>query len=266
MIKPIWGPFTTFTNIFHFIPYRPKFTQIKIFGLKIRIPSGNPELDAKFDVQALICNTVDDPKLYFCNFDLFPGRFHSMLDKTASEPSKRFFFVGEDEKTSLATLAKDKENKKAKKCLCGIGWTSFYLISHHSASKLSFAFANKLTHSLSLLCMCKRVCFISFSHFPSICRSVCIFVCMSVFLYVCLSFCLSVWLYDCLSVYFSVSHSVSLSVCLSLCLPVYLCLCLSIFLSVCLSVCLSIYMCVCLSIFLSACLSVYLSVSLYQSV
>jgi hypothetical protein len=105
--------------------------------------------------------------------------------------------------------------------------------------------------------------------------SVCLFVCPSLYLSVCLqSFCLSV----CLSGYFSICPSICLSVRLSIYLCTYLSLCLYAYLFVCLSVCLficqyvsvfclpvslSIYLFVSLSISLSVWLSISLSTSLF---
>ena len=60
---------------------------------------------------------------------------------------------------------------------------------------------------------------------------------------------------------------VRMSVCVSVCLSVYVCLCLSVCVSVCLSVCLSVYVglsvYVCLCVCLSVCLSVYVGVSFW---
>merc|ERR1712002_613279 len=48
----------------------------------------------------------------------------------------------------------------------------------------------------------------------------------------------------------------SMSVCLSVCLSVFVCLCLSVSVCVCLSVCLSVSLCICLCLFVCLCLSV----------
>ena len=72
------------------------------------------------------------------------------------------------------------------------------------------------------------------------------YVCVYIYLSVCLSICLSVYLSICLFVY--------LSICLSVCLSVYL--------SICLSVGLSVYLFICLPIYLSIYPSIYLSIYL----
>jgi len=103
--------------------------------------------------------------------------------------------------------------------------------------------------------LCLSVCL---SVYLSICLSVCLSVYLSVCLSICLSVCLSVYLSFRLSVSQSVYVSVGLSVCLFVCLSVYL----SVYLSICLSICLSVCLSVCLFMYLSVCQSVYLSVYL----
>ena len=71
--------------------------------------------------------------------------------------------------------------------------------------------------------------------------SMCLFVCLSVFLSDDLFVCMTVFLSVCLSFCLSVCLSICLSVCLSLCLSVCLSICLSFCLSFCLSICLSVY-------------------------
>ena len=84
--------------------------------------------------------------------------------------------------------------------------------------------------------------------------SICLSVCLSVFLFVCLSVSLFVCLSVCLYVFLSVCLSLFLYVCL--CVRLYLC---SVFLFVCLFSYLSICPYVCLSLCLSICLFVCLS-------
>ena len=119
-------------------------------------------------------------------------------------------------------------------------------------------------HACMLIHMSVYLCFHTF---------VCLPVCLSL-LHFCLllfvcggSVCLSVCLFVCLSVYVCFS----LSVCLSVCLCMFLTVCLSVYICFSLSVCLSVYVCfslsVCLSVYSSHFLSVcarrqnYLSVS-----
>ena len=80
--------------------------------------------------------------------------------------------------------------------------------------------------------------------------SVCLYVCLYVYLSVCLPVYLSVCLYDCLSVCLNVS------ICLSVCLFV----CLSVYMSVCLFVCLHVCMYFRLSVCLSVCLSCFICI------
>ena len=75
--------------------------------------------------------------------------------------------------------------------------------------------------------------------------SVCLGLCLSVLVRVCLSWFVSVCLCLCQSV--SVCLSWSVSVCLGLCQSVSVCVSLSLSLSACLGLCLSVLVCVCLS-------------------
>ena len=60
-----------------------------------------------------------------------------------------------------------------------------------------------------------------------VCLSVCVPLCLSLWMYVCLSVCLWLYVYVCLSVSLTLSVSVSVSVCLCLSLCMYVCVCLS---------------------------------------
>jgi len=99
----------------------------------------------------------------------------------------------------------------------------------------------------------------------SVFRSVCLYICLSLYryvfifvcLYICLSLCISsvfisVCLYICLPFYLSAFISVYLYICLSLHLPV--------FISVCLYNCMFLYLSVFISVFFYICLSLCLSV------
>jgi len=75
---------------------------------------------------------------------------------------------------------------------------------------------------------------------------------MPIFLSICMSLCASAYLSVCLHI--------SLSVCISLYVSAYLSVCLHIFLSVCISLCVSAYISLCVCICISLCASAYLCV------